>query len=191
MKNICICLLFYSLALNAMQEKTLGSEPEIVIASALIDDNSTQTLFSHHKYYRQNEQGIFECYKEFDNDSNTTDKKIYINDNTIAACRTHYSIKTWSRIDPNQRKASVMYALRTMLTLKAVTVTRLSKLSEPFLIYTDDSSTMLSTETIDLAPGHAASYSKRLLSPACAAPITLDPVTLVITGYAYNVPRQH
>ncbi len=127
MKKICAPLLLFSLALNAMEAGLPSAPPlaKIVIASALINTTTRETIFSHQAYYRRNHDDTFECYDEFHLDSNDDKRKIHADnaERKIAAWREKYTVKT-SAIDVDQSNYQVYcdYILNTQLAITTVNV---------------------------------------------------------------------
>jgi hypothetical protein len=162
--------------------------PEIAFSTTIIDTNSTKTLYGHHLYCNIGHSGVWQSYKNFDDDSNTVEPKQYANDDLHAALYTHHKIETQlNGIDPVTKQALITYALTTSLILKLSPLNPTnSNLQEKTL---RASSTIF--ETIELSTSSTSSREIMIAPHLCAYGITTDPITLAFTAHAFSNPVHH
>jgi len=184
--SILITLLFLPCVLHAMNNESKHNIRQIAIITALINPNTTETFFSHHAYYTKTEK--FDVYKQFNDDLNNPVPKIYTNSDTITSLWTWHSVKTYfDTFDYSNRIAILTYDLKTLVNIMTLTTHQIPmRFCKPEIRYNFKEFTI--KKTVALSPDGISSFECTIPSYPCGYGITTDPITLMITGHAYNTP---
>lgn len=160
--------------------------PELVIATSVIDGETSYTRYSHHISYQFTNNSNFKQYKNFYVDDNAAYHFTHHTDgHSRSILQTNYAVQ--SRVhafDLEQRTATITYDLDTLLK-----ITRLAALHAQSRIgvVEEFEQKVRTSGAIELQAGRIP-FIRNIPGLRHEGGIVTSPVTLMITAHTFNMP---